>query len=76
MTVKVPLRAPKAVGVKVTLTVQLAFGASCPPMLQSFVCAKSPLVPIAEIVDGALPALVICIRSGALVVPIPWLPKG
>lgn len=54
--VSVPVRVPAAVGVKVTLIVQLA------PAVTEFphvvVCAKSPLVAMLEMVSGASPLLV------------------
>ncbi len=52
--VSVPVRVPAAVGVKVTLTVQLELAATLVPQL--LVCAKSPLACIAlmeiEVVPG------------------------
>jgi hypothetical protein len=64
------LRAPVAVGVNVTLTVQFAFAAS--EAGQALVCAKSPgLVPVTvipEIVSAALPVLVSVMVCDALVV--------
>ena len=60
VTVSVAERVPPAVGVNVTLMVQLELAASEVPQL--FVCAKSPLlVPvmaILEIFNGPLPELV------------------
>ena len=60
VTVNVPLRAPVAVGVKVTLIVQFAPAATLEPQL--LVCAKSPRLvpPIAMllIVKGPLPVFV------------------
>jgi hypothetical protein len=58
VTVRVALRAPIAVGVKVTVTVQLAPGAKV-VRLQGTVMAKSPGdVARARLVMGALPVLV------------------
>jgi hypothetical protein len=54
--VKVPVRAPVAVGVKVTLTVQLA---PVPALLpQVLVWEKSPLAVMLEMAREALPVLV------------------
>jgi len=71
-----PLRAPLAVGAKVTLAVQL-----CPGLSRLFngaaahvlVWRKSPLVVIAVIVRIAVPVLVIVTVCGLLVVPTAWL---
>ena len=74
--VSVALRAPAAVGLKVTLKVQLAPAASVAGNApQVFVWAKSPLVAMALIVSGALPLLVSVTVCAALVVPTFWLPK-
>jgi len=71
-----PLRAPLAVGAKVTLAVQL-----CPGLSRLFngaaahvlVWRKSPLVVIPVIVRTAVPVLVIVTVCGLLVVPTAWL---
>jgi len=71
-----PLRAPLAVGAKVTLAVQL-----CPGLSRLFngaaahvlVWRKSPLVVILVIVRTAVPVLVIVTVCGLLVVPTAWL---
>jgi len=55
VTVRVPVRFPLAVGVKVTLNVHDEFTATLPPQL--FVCEKSPLVEELPIVSPAVPAL-------------------
>ena len=51
-----PLRVPPAVGLKVTLIVQLAPSLTLLPQL--FVCEKSPLTVIPEIDSPAFPELV------------------
>jgi len=56
VTFKVPVRVPDAVGVKVTLIVQLALGASELPHV--LVSAKSPLAEMPLMVNDALPVLV------------------
>ena len=66
-TVSEPDRAPMAVGVKVTLTVQLAPEARELP--QVFVSAKSPVVEIPEIVSGAFPVFESVALWMGLVVP-------
>lgn len=53
---KAPERAPVTVGVKVTLTVQFAPAAKVPPQVELF--AKSPVIPIEEMVNRADPVLV------------------
>jgi hypothetical protein len=50
-----PWREPAALGLKVTVIVQFPPAASVVP--QEFVCEKSPLIEMAEIVSGAPPAL-------------------
>ncbi len=62
-----PVRLPVVVGVKVTLIVQLAAGATVPP--QVFVRSKSPLATMLVMVNRALPALVKVTDCGGLVVP-------
>jgi hypothetical protein len=71
VSVSVPVRAPLAVGVNVTLIVQL------PPAAivegesgQLFVCAKSPVLAMPVINKGPVPEFVIITGWGALVVPI------
>jgi hypothetical protein len=59
-------RAPAAVGVKVTYTLQTEFGATAAPQL--LVCAKSPAVVIPVICMGVLPLLETAITCAALVV--------
>src|SRR5437016_9496166 len=75
VTVKDAERAPVAVGVNVTLMVQLELAASELPQL--FVCAKSPLlVPVTamlEILNAVPPEFVSVTGSAALVVPTFWL---
>ena len=76
VTIRVPDRLPVAVGVKVTLKVQLAPGATLTP--QVFVCAKSVLLaPVMAMlrVSGALPLFDSVTACGALVVPTFWLPN-
>ena len=67
VTVTEPDRVPTAVGVKVTLIVQLAPAASAVPHV--FVWAKLPVLVIAEIVSGALPVFESVALWTALVVP-------
>jgi hypothetical protein len=70
-------RDPAAVGVNVTLIVQLVFAASDVPQL--LVCAKSPeFVPVTETlmpVSAEVVALVSVSGCDALVVPMFWLPN-
>jgi hypothetical protein len=56
LIVIVPDRVPDAVGVNVTLTVQLLPAASEPPQL--FVCEKSPVATMLERFSAAVPPLV------------------
>jgi hypothetical protein len=76
--VKEPLREPVAVGVKVTLRVQLALAARLEP--QVLVWEKSPLFVPAMVtlvmLSVALPVLVSVMGAAGLVVPITWLPKS
>jgi hypothetical protein len=67
LTVSVPFRAPPAVGVKVTLIVQLEPAPRLAP--QVFVCAKSPLAEMPAMFSVALPEFVSVICFPALVVP-------
>jgi hypothetical protein len=75
--VRLAVRLPVAVGVKVTLIVQLAPVATLDPQLLA--CAKSPgFVPataIEEIVRATLPLLVSVTGCEALGVPTAWLLK-
>src|ERR1017187_9470189 len=76
-TVTVAARAPAAVGLKVTLIVQLAPGATLDPQL--LVRAKSPaLAPetaMPVIFNAAFPELARVIACAALGGPTPWLAK-
>ena len=72
-TERVPVSAPRAVGVKVTLTEQLAPAASEPTQL--FACAKSPVRLTADSVYVAWPELVIVTVWAAVVEPIIMAPK-
>ena len=77
--VSVAFRPRVAVGVNVTLIVQLAPAASVDgDMGQLLDCAKSPLPVIVRfvIVKFALPMLVSVVTRAALVVPISWFPKA
>src|SRR5690242_11413537 len=73
------LRAPVAVGAKVTLTVQVALTATVAPVQVSALLPKSPaLVPVKPtevICKLVLPLLVTVTVWAGLVVPVPWLPK-
>jgi hypothetical protein len=74
VTLREPVRAPRAVGVKVTLIVQEALTASVvDPVGQLLVWAKSPeFVPPSAMLlmlSGAVPVLVTVIVCAALVVP-------
>ena len=75
--VKEPLRELPAVGVKVTLRVQLAPTATLEPQL--LVSAKSPLfIPVMVtlvMLSVALPVLLSVMGVAELVVPTSWLPK-
>jgi hypothetical protein len=64
-----PDRAPGAVGVKVTVTVQLLPAASELP--QVFVCEKSPVATMLESVSAAVPPLVTDTDCGVLAVCSP-----
>lgn len=68
-----PVRAPTAVGVKVTLMVQLLLAATLVP--QVLVCAKSPVATVLEMVSVVAPPLVSVTVCGGLVVPTVWLSK-
>src|SRR5205823_525937 len=80
-TDSVPVRAPEAVGVKVTLMEQLAPAAKVAGLVgQAFapvlVAAKSPEAANELMVKAAVPVLVSVIVIGALVVVSSWLPKS
>ena len=72
--VSVPERLPSCVGVNVTLIVQLPLAATELP--QSLVCAKSPVVMILVMVNGASPVLLNVTVWTALVLPTSWFPKS
>jgi hypothetical protein len=63
----VPVREPVAVGVKVTLIVQVALAATLVPQL--LVWAKSPLAAMLEMLNAPVPLLVSVSVCAALVVP-------
>jgi len=65
-----PVREPVAVGLNVTLMVQLAPARTAPP--QVVVCAKSPLAEMLVILSDALPELVSVTDCAALGVPTVW----
>src|SRR5437868_2837934 len=80
-TDSVPVRAPEAVGVKVTLIEQLASAAKVAGLVgQAFapvlVAAKSPEGGKELMVKAAVPVFVSVIVIGALVVASSWLPKS
>src|SRR5437868_4633752 len=80
-TDSVPVRAPKAAGVKVTLMVQFAPAAKVAGLVgQAFapvlVAAKSPDAANELIVKAAVPVFVSVTVIGALVVVSSWLPKS
>jgi hypothetical protein len=68
-----PFLLPSAVGVKVTLMVQLAATARVVP--QVLVCAKSPVATMLVIFRAAVPGLLNVTACGGLVVPKGWLAK-
>jgi hypothetical protein len=70
---RVPVRVPDAVGVNVTLMVQLAPAATELP--QVLVWAKSPLAEMLVRLSEALPVLESVTDCAALVVPTVWLAK-
>ena len=70
---RLPLRVPVAVGIKITLTVQLFPAGTL--VAQLFVWVKSPVAVILEIVSAALPVLVRVTDCAALLVPTDWLPN-
>src|SRR2546423_549832 len=67
VSVSVPVRVPPAVGVKVTLTVQLAPAARLLPQL--LLCEKSPLVAMELNVTAPAVSLVAVTVLAALLVP-------
>ena len=67
-----PSALPATVGVKVTLMVQILWGAT---KLQVLVCAKGAAVEMALKLSGALPLLVTVTVCTALVVFTSWVPK-
>src|SRR5579859_1557501 len=71
---RLPLRGPAAVGVKVTLTVQFAAAAMLVP--QVLVWAKSPVAAMAVTVTALAPVLVSVTVWTALVVPTATGPKN
>jgi hypothetical protein len=73
LMVRVPTFEPKAVGIKVTLIVQMALGATGAP--QVFVWLKPALAIMGPTVRGAVPVLVTVMTCGALVEPTTWGPK-
>jgi hypothetical protein len=73
VTVRLPVREPDAVGVKVTLTVHEDPAAMLPPQL--LVWLKSPEVLIAVTGAAAVPLLVTVTACGALDVPVATEPK-
>ena len=76
VVVRVPVRVPEAVGVKVTVTTHSARALSVAPAPpQLFDCAKSPEVAIPVIESGLLPVFVRMMGCPGLVVPIAWLPN-
>src|SRR5438477_213974 len=79
-TDSVPVRAPKAVGVKVTLIEQLTpaakvVGIVCLHDALPIVAAKSPEAAKEVIVKAAVPVLVSVTVTDALMVASGWLPK-
>jgi len=73
VTASEPLLLPEAVGVNVTLILQLAPAATLAPQL--FIWAKAPVSVIPVIARGAVPVLVRVTACAALVVPAAWLAK-
>src|SRR5260370_354279 len=71
---RVPVRVPEAVGVKVTLMLQLAPAATELP--QVLVSAKSPLAEMLVRLSEALPVFESVTDCAALVVPTVWLAKA
>src|SRR5262249_56729449 len=75
LNVNVPLRTPIRVGVKVTLTVQLAPGATVVPQVL-LPMAKSPLMLILLTLSVPAPVFVSVTTFPGLVVPSTLLPKA
>src|SRR2546429_321086 len=80
-TDSVPVRAPEAVGVKVTLIVQFPLAAKVAGLMGQalapvLVAAKSPEAANELIVKAAAPVFVSVTVIGALVVASSWLPKS
>jgi hypothetical protein len=74
LMVRVPVFDPKTVGMKVTLIVQMALGAT--GAVHVLVCTPKPaLADIIPKVRGAVPVLVTVTTCGALVEPTTWGPK-
>jgi hypothetical protein len=71
VNVRVPVLAPAAVGVKVTLTVQLIPPATLPPQVLLPATPKSPLAAMLVMLSVALPVLATVIPRGWLVPPTP-----
>jgi hypothetical protein len=71
--VRAPVTAPVALGLKVTLTVQLLFAANEPEQL--LLSVKSPLAAIEPMVSGPVPEFVSVTDLDALLVPTAWSPK-
>src|SRR5437773_9334469 len=69
----VPVSGPAAVGVKVTLIVQLDPAATLVP--QVLVSPKSPVTVMPEMASGSDPEFVRVTACDALVVSSGWLPK-
>jgi hypothetical protein len=69
LTVSCPVLVPSAVGVKVTLIMQL--DPTTNPVPQLLVWLKSPLTAILETVSGRFPELVSVTPFAVLVVPVP-----
>src|SRR5205823_2888621 len=79
-TDSVPVRAPKAVGVKVKLVGELAWAAETGGLVRQalapvLVAAESPEAAKEVIVKAAVPVLVSVAVTDALVVMSGWLPK-
>jgi hypothetical protein len=70
LTLRVPVRLPIAVGVKLTLIVHVDPPARLPPQL--LVSAKSPLVVMLVMLSDAVPVLLNVTGFNALVVPSTW----
>src|SRR5690349_15084535 len=74
LTVNEPVLAPVEVGVKVTVTWQVAPAAIVEPQLLDW--AKLPATTTPETVAGPLPVLVMLTETCGLVVLTSWLPKA